>query len=538
LKASLKALRNFAPITVLAITAATVLLIVTGGVGASSGFMLKSGESMNLGCSTGHLVWQQTGWRTGEVACSKQDTPPTSTPPTTTPPTTTPPTTTPPTTVPSAGSSGCVFASSPGAVPAFCDSFGEGPSTNGANSRDGALDDTLWGVSRWTGNENFGNSADDWASAQLSTCGSSDLVNPPDDVQICNGQLVDTVNDGGTVTSLAMYPKQPFNFANRTGTIVFDVNDNSEGSHSAWPELWMSDQPVPDPFTHEGGPNLPRNGFGIRFAGCYDPSNTCVGGPPDTVTVDSAVTVNNYVANDSFLGGSLRVDDTGAVTESGPGQMNHFEVQVSQNQIDVYGTNAFSGPLNLSNTPLVHIATIPNVNLNFSQGLVYLEDVHYNGDKFNNERVHTFTWSNFGFDGPVMPRDLAFDVPDNNVPDDSTQAGPSVAATDLGYYIPSGTSKTFTVPGVTGVSAASDGLLTFDIFEETQPTTMALAVNGNPITFTVPSGTDTFAVPVPLSDVVTGDNTVTFGPNADSMNVMNIDLIMQGAGGAGGVVQP
>jgi hypothetical protein len=213
-------------------------------------------------------------------------------------------------------------------------------------------------------------------------------------------------------------------------------------------------------------------------------------------------------------------------------------VQVSQNQIDVYGTNAFSGPLNLSNTPLVHIATIPNVNLNFSQGLVYLEDVHYNGDKFNNERVHTFTWSNFGFDGPVMPRDLAFDVPDNNVPDDSTQAGPSVAATDLGYYIPSGTSKTFTVPGVTGVSAASDGLLTFDIFEETQPTTMALAVNGNPITFTVPSGTDTFAVPVPLSDVVTGDNTVTFGPNADSMNVMNIDLIMQGAGGAGGVVQP
>ena len=135
-----------------------------------------------------------------------------------------------------------------------------------------------------------------------------------------------------------------------------------------------------------------------------------------TVGVDSAVTVNNYVANDSFNGGNLQIDGYGDVTESAPGQMNHYEIRVSQNQIDVYGTNAFSGPLNLAATPLVHIATIPNVNLGFTRGLVWLEDAHYNADKFNNQRLHSFTWDNVGFDGPVLPRDLGFDVPDNTDP--------------------------------------------------------------------------------------------------------------------------
>ena len=101
-------------------------------------------------------------------------------------------------------------------------------------------------------------SANDWASAQLSTCGSTALVNPPNDIQVCNGQLVDTVNDGGTVTSLAMYPKQPFDFAGRTGTIAFDVSNDTQGSHAGWPELWVSDQPVPDPFTHEGWQPAPE----------------------------------------------------------------------------------------------------------------------------------------------------------------------------------------------------------------------------------------------------------------------------------------
>jgi hypothetical protein len=423
---------------------------------------------------------------------------------------------------------GCVFASEPDAVPAFCDTFAEGPEGDG--SRAGQLNGVVWGVSRYTGNQNFGSSANDWALAKLSTCGSTALVSPPDDVQVCDGRLVDTVNDGGTVTALAMYPKQPFDFAGRTGIIAFDVSNDSQGSHAAWPELWMSDQPVPVPFIHEGLGNLPQNGFGIRFAGCS--SGPCLG----TASVDSAVVVTNHVANDSFFGGSLVVHDLASVKESQPGQMNHYEVQVSQHQIEVYATNAFSGTLNLAVTPLVHIATIPNLNLNFTRGLVWLEDAHYNANKFNTQRLHTFFWDDLEFDGPVLPRDLGFDVPDNHAPDNSAQAGPSVTAADTGYFVASGTSRHLTVPGVTGVAEARGALLTFDYRTSSEPATLTVAVNGHTITVTASS--DTLGVPVPLSDINTGNNTVTFTAGNYGMNVMNIDLIMQGAGGIGGLVAP
>src|SRR5262249_20735558 len=152
-------------------------------------------------------------------------------------------------------------------------------------------------------------------------------------------------------------------------TIVFDVSNNSQGSHAAWPELWLSDQPVPDPFTHEGSwQSFPRNGFGLRFSGCTDSSGqgaTCSQGN-GSVGVDSAVVISNYAGNDSFTGGGLQVIGYGSVKESQPGQMNHYEIQVSKNDIEVYATNAFSGTWNQSSNPLIHVASIPNINLNFS----------------------------------------------------------------------------------------------------------------------------------------------------------------------------
>ena len=44
---------------------------------------------------------------------------------------------------------------------------------------------------------------------------------------------------------LAMYPKQPFDFAGRTGTVSFDISNDSHGTHAAWPEFWLSNLPFP-----------------------------------------------------------------------------------------------------------------------------------------------------------------------------------------------------------------------------------------------------------------------------------------------------
>jgi hypothetical protein len=377
-------------------------------------------------------------------------------------------------------------------------------------------------VSRLSGAQNFSAPANGWFATPLDDCGNTSTVFASNDVVICNGQLHDSVTDGGSLTTLAMYPKQPFDFANRTGKIVFDVSNDTQGNHAAWPELWVTDQPVPAPFAHESTlQSNPRNGFGLRFAGC---SQTCPDGN-NFFSIDSAITVSNYVENDSFSGGNLNFNILGDVSKSGPGQMNHVEVDVSQGQIDVYATNAFTpgGAV----PPLVHIAQIPNAGLTFTRGLVWLEDVHYNANKFNSQGTHTFTWDNVGFDGPVLPRDLAFDVPDN----------PNGGG-DLGYFVGPNSSVSLVDHGLYNVANASSALLTFNYYTQTSQVTFQYAINGHqhtlPWSNALAYSPGTIAIPIPLSDVVAGDNTITFSEGSAPLTVMNIDLIMVGAGGVVG----
>jgi hypothetical protein len=162
----------------------------------------------------------------------------------------------------------------------FCDTF-DAPA--GIGNRSGDLNGNVWGVSRATGNTNFSQGLyNGWAAAtQLQTCTGTITVTPPNDVIICNGQLREATNDNptgvseaGNVTTLAMYPKQSFDFSGRTGTISFDVSNDTHASHSAWPELWMSDLPVPTPFAHfDSWEALPQNGFGVRFSAQVGPGS-------------------------------------------------------------------------------------------------------------------------------------------------------------------------------------------------------------------------------------------------------------------------
>src|SRR5882672_10228658 len=148
-------------------------------------------------------------------------------------------------------------------------------------------------------------------------------VTPPNDIMICNGQLREATNDNpsgaydaGTVTTLAMYPKQPFDFAGRTGTVSFDISNDSHGTHAAWPELWVTNLPVPAPFNHfDSWQALPQHGLGIRFgasvtAGQY---GLCPNGnnlDKRRWTVDSAVVVRNYIMDDTNGLGGVRTSMT------------------------------------------------------------------------------------------------------------------------------------------------------------------------------------------------------------------------------------
>lgn len=259
-------------------------------------------------------------------------------------------------------------------------------------------------------------------------------------------------------------------------------------------------------------------------------------GRPIRQLLSATTSLTARTAPASPLAGAIKVQALDCVTSpSGPnGGLNHVEIHVSQNQLDVYATDA--GTI----TPLHHIAVVQNANLTFTRGLVWIEDAHYNAAKFGGQTEHTFAWDNVGFDGPVLPRDLTFDVPDSMLP----VAGGNF---NLGWSAAPGNGPTFGILGVTGVPNASGALVTLDYFANAKPSNLTISLNGHSHSV-VPSGAPalnanggmtamSMAVSVPLSDVVAGTNTLQVSTDLGGI-VSNVDLVLFGAGGTSGNPPP
>jgi hypothetical protein len=433
-----------------------------------------------------------------------------------------------------------------GGTPIFCDTF-DAPA--GTGTRAGQLNGNVWGVSRTMGDSgvNLGQAAYNlWNATTIQKCdGTTPTVNAPNDVIICNGQVREATNDNNTgvfdagdVLTLAMYPKQPFDFAGRTGSVSFDVSNDSGGVHTAWPEFWMSDLPVPAPFSHFGSwVTMPANGFGIRLSSvapagvqgeCPNANNLT----KPRWTVESAVAARNYVLDDTDGYGtpsSMTMTQLDCVISStGPGNMNHVEFRISQNQIDVYATDA---GVVATATTLRHIATVTNANLTFTRGLIWLEDVHYNADKGDvppapSQRQHTFSWDNVAFDGPFTDRDFAYDAPDNTVP------GPN-GAVNLGQMAMPNQTVSWNVPNLPANPQAGAVRVLFDFNEENRPnpTVLNVIVNGHATSVPWPYPDQleytwrTLAVTIPISWLVPGTNVVQLG--ADTAEVFaNVDIVL------------
>jgi hypothetical protein len=522
-------------------TVAVQAVAVNGACGSANGTTASSAPSTNL-CSTGTpssmagsgpWTWSCGGSNGGTTAsCFATGSASASSPPPTSPP-------------PVSGNCGMQL----GGPPAFCDTFN---TAAGIGNRSGQLNGTVWGASRWTGDMNFGAASQSpWVPATLTGCSGSQVVKADADIIICNGQMREATNDNatggfeaGTVIALTMYPKQPFNFAGRTGTISFDVSNDSQGTHAVWPELWITDTPKPSPFLHfsSSGGSIPANAFGIRFAASTvagqggQLASSCPSDNNIRWTVDSVVAVRNYVINDTFGFGTptaMTLTPTGCViASSGPnGGLNHVEVRVAQNQVDVYATDAGT------TAPLVHIASIANANLTFAQGLVWIEDVHYNADKSGrtpSQHNHTFAWDNFAFDGPVLPRDTSVDVLDSLT---ACHDGTVCLGWQTNMTSASQPAAVTTLPITTaGIAAAQAQFLMFDAWFETQPKTFAITLNGHPYSFAWPfpySSTfamNSFMFAVNKADLVAGPNALTIASD-QSMVVMNINVVLAGAGG-------
>ena len=382
-----------------------------------------------------------------------------------------------------------------------------------------------------------------WPSTLFRSCNGTTTVTPPNDIRICNGQLREASNDNptrsfdaGDVTVLAMYPKQPFDFAGRTGTVSFDISNDSRGTHAAWPEFWLTNLPVPTPFNHfDSWQALPEHGLGIRFAStvfagqygyCQNGNNL----DKTRWTVDSAVVVRNYVMDDTNgLGGvrtKMAVQQLDCVISppADSGIMNHIELKISQNQIDVYATDAGVAP---SPATLRKIAVITNANLSLSRGLIWLQDVHYNADKTDgpSQREHTFVWDNVAFDGPFTYRDFSYDALDVNQPNGVS------GSSNLGKFSDPNQTASWNVLNMPANPKAATVRVLFNFYQYSSSKTLNVTVNGHahPTPWPYPDTQGftwrTFAVTIPITDLVPGTNVVQLGSD-QGMVTSNVNIVL------------
>lgn len=437
--------------------------------------------------------------------------------------------------------------------PAFCETF----ETVHPGGRGGEIDERRLSFARWnrTASEWWtrtpASSYTDRLPPVATFCGEPfENILPPNDVRVCDGvgvdglmsgQLQELFDDQGDFAYQGVRIRQLFDFTDRMGTIVFDVdakqNPYNQG-HGWWIEMWVTEDPGPIPY-HEAPGGVfafPRNGIGIQFTRQGHELEVPEDGSYWLNTPARILTVANHrVLHDMHHFNFAEVtEDLNFRTFDG--QMNHFEIRLSQNEMEIWVSDS-DDPLN---TRLR--ARVTDLDLQFSKGYVHFEHAQYNagkdglpgcGDGVPNTcptSSQTYRWDNLGFDGPVYPMPRAYDFADND-----KLIGDNIHL--LGFrFTDAENTHTMSVDDVDLANAIS-ATLNFNIFTDWgRP--LEWSFNDGPThTFEVPEnqesfgtfGLRTFSVEVPLEELKEGTNTLKVhmpAPYTVSESIGNLDLTL------------
>ncbi len=278
---------------------------------------------------------------------------------------------------------------------AFCDTF-DAPA--GATTRGGELDPQKWSAARMC---NIGGPTndDEAVAIGLATIGSCrsglpDRVAVDQDTLVCDGNDQIQSNHLLVATAAQNYgqnsyrARQPFDFAGRTGTIVFDAEGYNIGNHG-WISVEITELPTPAPsFTiqenYENG-SIPQNGIEVQLY------HNCGGGN---------VGVSDIIVYDDF--GQTQVLTYGeSCVPTVQGKLNHFEVRLSESHIEVWATPPSDDGLTFGEAVLIGSA---DVALPFSRGYVHFSTHNHATLKYSDEQMDAWVarWDNLGFDGPAI----------------------------------------------------------------------------------------------------------------------------------------
>jgi hypothetical protein len=278
---------------------------------------------------------------------------------------------------------------------AFCDTF-DAPARD--TTRAGELRASHWSAARMCsiGGPSSNDEAVAIGTASVPAC-RADLpqqVLPSSDALICDGNdaiqsnhllmLVAAQNYGQNSYRI----RQPFDFAGRTGKIVFDAEGHNIGLHG-WISLELTEHPTPAPsFTlqqnYENG-SIPENAVEIQLG------INCGG---SGVGISHVIVYQGYQQTEAL-------GDGGVCADAAAGKLNHFEVQVSENHIEVYATPASADGLAFDEPVLLGSA---DISLPFSRGYVHVTAHNHATLKYSDGAIDAWLarWDNVGFDGPAI----------------------------------------------------------------------------------------------------------------------------------------
>jgi len=425
---------------------------------------------------------------------------------------------------------------------AFCDTF-DTPSPGG---NAGDLDDSKWSAARASGLDSIGQGQLDWWPPSLATaCGMTlNNVLPHNDMFFCAGgptpsmHFNNAYNDGQSFTVHSYRIRQPFDFTNRTGVVVFDVDGQSQfpGGHGYWFNFFIASEPIPIPYQDTNiGNFFAKEGVGIEFQGadvaCVNPTCKTFAGIP--TSCGNANAVSNFFIEDAYqivqtipYPGSVAQ----ACFKTQPEVLNHFEVHISQSKIEVLAADAGQP------STLRTVAVADGLSLPLTRGYVSLQHTHYNEAKSGLTGLpmyHTYHWDNVGFDGPVAATPRSYEVPDSLT---SNRSG-----VDIGYaLLKTGMATPVNTPLAAPISLqnvdttnSTDAVLTFNTANFQPNDTISYQFNNAPArtyTYSFPTydhaddGTYPVAIAVQLSDLQQGTNTFQMSSASGQVGVYNVEL--------------
>jgi hypothetical protein len=433
-------------------------------------------------------------------------------------------------------------------APAFCENF----ETAHPGGRGGEIDETRFAFARWADdfrhmNANSYDLRDGTRIALWSNpdgpptlCGEEfSNVAAPNDVRVCNGQLNELIGPSGQVPINSFMIRQPFDFRERTGTIVFDVdakrNDGWDG-HGWWLEFWVTEDPAPVPYHEAAGvASYPRNGVGFQIAphgDAFDNVTVNTVGAKFIVVRDYQVLREDVISHDPP---TIRVRDR---------HLNRFRVEISRDHFEIFGSD-----FDNAGDELRRLARVDGLDLNFEVGYVHFQHVHYNPAKTPNcvcrdsecghcpDKEHpedpeghyasptqVYRWDNIGFDGPVLPALRGYDAMPAFEAGEFEVDGHSRGYVITGHVLASGETLEFTDVDPTDALYATLNL----VWMTEAGAALQYSVNGNPTReFRFPpyneGGMTTLSADVPIEDLVPGTNTIEFVGGGEAW-VTGVDL--------------